>query len=514
MALKDHAARWKRDPVAFIRDVLRDPQTGKPFVLYPAEERFFCEAFTVGEDGKLPNSEIVFSAPTKSGKTAIAAMAAIYVAAVIGGAYAEVYCLSNDYEQSVGRVFEQARRIIEASPLLRGSVKVTADRLLFRSTGSFIQACASDYSGFAGSNPSLCIFDELWGYVRESSRRLYDEAVPSPVRKVSARLVVTYAGFTSESDLLESLYRRLVSGDNLGEDFYRHGSLYGCWTSELRAPWQSIGWVEELREQLRPSAFARLVRNEWVSAESSFVSLEDWDGCVDPTLAPLYASPNKSVWVGLDASVRGDQTAITVCSWEKEIGKVRLLWHRAIQPSRDNPINFEVDIADTLRELRRRYDVRSVLFDPYQLESLSQRLLRENVPMERFDQTLPHLTECANHLYTLVRGRGLMVYPAEDLRQAVMNTAVQESERGFRLSKLKQSRKIDLCVSLSMAALGASRQMGAGSAYEVQYGNPIELLFGGCSLAEQFGLVDLRSLPGRARQFAPRGGGREGTAAG
>src|SRR6266478_842950 len=100
MALKDHAARWKRDPVAFIRDVLRDPQTGKPFVLYPAEERFFCEAFTVGEDGKLPNSEIVFSAPKKSGKTAIAAMAAIYVAAVIGGAYAEVYCLSNDYEQS------------------------------------------------------------------------------------------------------------------------------------------------------------------------------------------------------------------------------------------------------------------------------------------------------------------------------------------------------------------------------------------------------------------------------
>src|SRR5205085_2951711 len=105
--------------------------------------------------------------------------------------------------------------------------------------------------------------------------------------------------------------------------------------------------VEEMREQLRPSAFQRLVRNEWVSAESSFVDMEDWDACTDPALTPLYSAPSKSVWVGLDASVRGDQTAITVCSWEREVGKVRLLWHRAIQPSRDNPINFEVDIADT-----------------------------------------------------------------------------------------------------------------------------------------------------------------------
>ncbi len=32
------------DPVAFIRDVLRDPETGEPFVLYPRERRLraFC----------------------------------------------------------------------------------------------------------------------------------------------------------------------------------------------------------------------------------------------------------------------------------------------------------------------------------------------------------------------------------------------------------------------------------------------------------------------------------------
>jgi hypothetical protein len=30
-------AGWRRDPIAFIREVLRDPETGEPFVLYPAQ---------------------------------------------------------------------------------------------------------------------------------------------------------------------------------------------------------------------------------------------------------------------------------------------------------------------------------------------------------------------------------------------------------------------------------------------------------------------------------------------
>src|SRR5262249_14814231 len=160
---------------------------------------------------------------------------------------------SNDYEQSVGRVWEAARRMVEASPYLRGLAKITAGRIEFRSTRSFIQACASDYWSFAGAAPTLTIFDELWAYVHESSRRLYDEGVPSPTRKVSARLVVTYAGFTSE---LEGVYRRALLGETLGNDFYRNGTLLAHWTNELKAPWQSEEWVAALKEQLRPTACA------------------------------------------------------------------------------------------------------------------------------------------------------------------------------------------------------------------------------------------------------------------
>src|SRR5262249_42842634 len=149
---------------------------------------FLRRAFTIGPDGRLKYSELVYSCPKKSGKTGFAAMLAIYVAVVLGGPYAEIWCLANDYEQSQGRVFQAAARIVRASPLLRNAAKVTQDRVLFSGTGSFIAAAASDAAGFAGSNPSLTIFDELWAYTSERSRRLFDESTPSPTRKISGRL--------------------------------------------------------------------------------------------------------------------------------------------------------------------------------------------------------------------------------------------------------------------------------------------------------------------------------------
>src|SRR5262245_33131965 len=54
-----------------------------------------------------------------------------------------------------------------------------------------------------GRESQLHRFDELWAYTSEGARRLWDEMVPVPTRKVSGRLTVTYAGFEGESVLLE-----------------------------------------------------------------------------------------------------------------------------------------------------------------------------------------------------------------------------------------------------------------------------------------------------------------------
>src|SRR5213083_1449505 len=66
--------RWRRDPVAFVREVLVDPESGQPFVLYAAQERLLRHALTIGASGRLPFAELVYACPKKSGKTATAAM--------------------------------------------------------------------------------------------------------------------------------------------------------------------------------------------------------------------------------------------------------------------------------------------------------------------------------------------------------------------------------------------------------------------------------------------------------
>jgi len=55
-------------PIEFIREVLVDPETGQPFVLYPAQERFLREALTPGPDGRLPYAEMVTLARRSPGR--------------------------------------------------------------------------------------------------------------------------------------------------------------------------------------------------------------------------------------------------------------------------------------------------------------------------------------------------------------------------------------------------------------------------------------------------------------
>ena len=181
--------KWRRDPIAFIQGVLCDPETGKPFELYPEQKTFLSRAFQFTPDGRMAHTELCYSGPKKCGKTALAAMVAIFSAIALAPATGgEIYILANDLEQSQSRVYRAVVQILEASPLLRASVIITASKLTIRSTGTVIIALPNDYRGFACSNPTANIYDESCYYTAEASRRLWDEGVPSPARQISFRL--------------------------------------------------------------------------------------------------------------------------------------------------------------------------------------------------------------------------------------------------------------------------------------------------------------------------------------
>ena len=237
-ALDAHSSATR---IAFIEHVLCDPGDRASAVravrcraLVPAS-RLSRSTTTAG--CSIP--ELVFGAIKKSGKTTLAAIIMLMMVLLFGGRFAEGFCVANDFEQAQCRVFAIVKRIIEASPLLRAIAKLTADRVTFPALDANIIAIASDAACAAGANPVITCFDELWGYTSERSRRLWDELVPVPTRKISCRLTVSYAGFTGES---------AAAGGDLQA---RHGAAGGralaarrrrllmAWHREPIAPWQN-----------------------------------------------------------------------------------------------------------------------------------------------------------------------------------------------------------------------------------------------------------------------------------
>lgn len=449
---KANLTRWQADPVAFVEEVLHDPETGKPFRLYEAQKVFLRHAVTLTPEGRLLYPEQLWAAPKKSGKTAFAAMIKIYFVYILGGRFAEGYCCANDFEQSAGRVFQAACRIIEASPLLKNEAHITGSQIEFPRTGATITALANDYAGAAGANPTITVFDELWAYTSEKAVRLWDEMVPPPTRKIACRLTVTYAGFEGQSVLLEGLHKKGLSGEQLAPDLYAAGGFLCYWTNELRAPWQTDFWLEQMKAQLRPNAFLRMIKNIWVSTESDFIPMEWWDAAT--TERPIVADPNLPVVVGVDAGLKRDSAAVVACCWDA--GKVRIVNHKIFYPRKDDPLDIEDTLETAIRDFRSRFHLREVLYDPWQFARSAQGLSKEGIKMREFPQTTPNLTAMSTNLYELLKGGNLIAYPDEAIRLAVSQAVAKESSRGVKITKEKCSHKIDVVVALAMAALAAT----------------------------------------------------------
>ena len=451
-------ARYRADPVAFIEEVLIDPETGSPFVLLDAERAFLKHAFTTGANGRLLYPELVYSCPKKSGKTTFAAIIVITLVVLFGGTHPEAVCAANDHEQAMGRVFAAIKQIVECSPLLRTQAKITADKISI--AGAVISAITSNYASAAGSNPVISTFDELWAYGTERLRRLFDELVPPPTRRIACRLVVTYAGFTGESILLEELYRRGLQQPQISANLHAGDGILMFWSHKPVAPWQDDAWVAEMRRSLRPNQFSRMIENRFVSDEASFINMTSWDQCVDRSIGHVVADRTLQVWAAVDVGIKHDSTALAAVTWSKEHQQVRLVDHRIYTPSPDQPIDFSADIEQTLREWSRRFDVRAILYDPYQMAASSQRLLREGLRMQEYPQTVSNLTAVAENLFVLIKGRNLLVYPDSEIRTAVSHAIAVEGPRGWKIAKDRQSNRIDIVVALSMAALACVKAQG------------------------------------------------------
>jgi hypothetical protein len=229
----------------------------------------------------------------------------------------EVIVVANDLDQSVSRVFKTMVDLLAANPALGASATIKAQEIVL-SNGTTIRAIASEYRGAAGARHSLVIFDELWRFDSERAQRLYEEPTPPPTEPDAWVLVVTYAGFLGESTLLEAIYRRGLAGTRVDDRWsYTRRTAWRCsGRTTPRHPWQTPAYYAEQARSLRPTTFARLHRDEWVSAESTFLTAALWDACVTPPTGPLLPTRAAPLFVGVDASTKHDSSAVVAVHWD------------------------------------------------------------------------------------------------------------------------------------------------------------------------------------------------------
>lgn len=464
-----------------------------------------------------PNFQtLVYSTVKKSGKTAVAALVARWIAETWGH-HAEVYALANDLEQARGRIYAAAMASIELDPRYNRADKGIANiwRIIEREarylpTHSTIKAVSADYKGEAGSNPVATLWSELWGYATESSERLWEELTPVPTRPRSIRYVETYAGYEGESSILNDLEDRIKkdSGslkltrkhlEDLGLEwpwreeqelpFYVHpqSRTMAYWDEGERArrmPWQTPQYYAAQESDLRPQAFRRLHLNFRVSQADDFIPREWWDRL---QVALPKLGDNEPVVLAADASVSGDCTAVSIVSRDPA-AKSQLL-HRGGKiwtPQHGRPLDYSITIEPYIRVLctghnhpliepcdshnkldavgpcprTKPLNVVALVYDPYQLHDMMTRFKNEAVawckPFSQMGDRMVADKALYDHIRNATIHHGGDPDLAEHLSACGAKSPDDDNTR-LRIVKKAKKSKIDYAVATSMACHECAR---------------------------------------------------------
>jgi len=470
-SIKSDPASWIQEH--FLIDRPREPVTGAmlqrgPIRLAEYQQRVLQEAMSRDGDGKLKYSTVVWSEPKKSGKTALAAAAGLYMGQMIDAA--NIYCMANDGKQSQDRIFNAMARCITLHNKMGGiyvgmRAKYSPPTIILPN-GSKVEAVPCDAAGEAGAEPLMTIWSEMWGYAQQHKERMWTEmTIPPTLYGYAMRWVESYAGYEGESSTLWTLY-------DVGVNNGRRHSLFPdlpvyvnddagqltFWSHEPLQPWQTKEYYKSEAQLHTPAEFRRVHKNEWVTSTSAlFDDILLWDRCVDPIAGPLLPGDSTPVIVALDAGYAGASSALYVVSrhpddaWDAPIRRVVRRYSIAHYPPKGGKLNLTDTLEKSVRHVCKHFNVYCIVYDPYQLHKMCTDLrLTLGVPVREFNQAGRRL-QADRQFYDMIIHKQFLHDGNEEDRKHVMNTAKHEQGRNMRFVPYKTGAPIDLTVAAAMA---------------------------------------------------------------
>lgn len=491
--MKQEAEKLSQTPSSWLQHNFyvpdpRDPITGErlppgPMLLAEHQQRIIDEALSKRADGLLKYSTVIYSAPKKSGKSAVTSGVMLYTGYQNPNSY--IACVANDGKQSADRLYAPIYTNFRLHKQYNGPLVGVDPNKIDVTLPNFtkIEAIPCDAAGEAGSQPIFIAYSELWGFETETKRRVFTElTIPPTLYGRAMRWIETYAGYAGKSLLLEGLYdvgfRHGVPHpdflDLQGRDgpvvrVNEQAGMFVYWDSEPRMIWQSPEYYREEASVLVPTEFRRIHRNEWVSPMDSFIEEAWWQACETTELPSLYDGSDVPVVVAIDMANTRDCAALVAVTRDpfNPDNRVAVRAVRIFNPKvTGGIIDQEELIRPVIEDWAKRWNVVCWVYDPYQMAKLAQDMVREGKGWFKvFGQQQPRAV-ADKELHDLIIARQVSwsaqategdvgnrgdSSDRDTLYKHITRAGASTTGNAYRIEKLSTNTKIDAAVALSMA---------------------------------------------------------------
>jgi phage terminase large subunit-like protein len=500
-------------------------KAGQPLRLAPWQRDEIIRPLfgTLRPDGLRQYRTAFVSMPRRGGKSTLAAGIGLWllVADDEPGAYV-VSAAANREQARV--VFDQAARMVEASPALSALVQVYRSELVIPSTGSRYKVLSRDSKVQHGMDLSGVVIDELHAHRDADLYRVLTSSTgsrrqpltfvittaSSDVHSIAAE-VYAYSEKVRTGVITDPTWFSVVYSAPADADPWSEATWRAC-NPALRSGFRSLDELRTAALQAREvpareASFRTLYLNQWFTAvEARWLSLAAWDACQtppDPHTAGLQAVlthsdgggrylgiPPKRAFLGLDLASTRDLTALAIV-YPGDDGTVALRVECWVPedtiPERERtdrvPYQTWVDqgwlratpgntcdyafIEQRIYALMAELDVQAIAADPWNGKDLITRLQANGVPIFPVQQTMGNLSAAAKALETLILSGRLRHDGNPVVRWAVSNCVADVDANGnVRPSKKRSREKID---PLSATVTALSQWLIApGSPYDTR----------------------------------------------
>jgi len=459
-----------------------DQFAGLPLVLEEWQVEFLGEALaTHDRDGIVPSfSSVALVVGRKNGKTTMLSAYALY--RLFNDQTQPEILLAAASDKQAGRLFDACVSFIRKNPQLSelAHLREYQGEIARADGGGKILRMASSADNLHGYSPSLVICDELHAWTKPSQRKAWAALTTGGgARKNTQTFTITTAGDAQERE--SGILGRMIDRNEANGDLEKspgltvsrnHGAstLVYNYSAPTETPtdgaamklanpasWITVEYLE--RQAANPELSAEEVLQlhgcVWVAGSSAWIAADWWNAAIE---RDAIIPDGARVSIGIDVGIVHDSTACVIAYQRPDDSKVVVeakIWTPA--PGR----NVDLGVVESwIRDAASTYNVSGCFYDPRFFERSAQLLDHDDgIVMVMMAQNSAVMADAYQAWYAMM-SEGNIVHAGDspEFASHVLGTSAEMTDRGWKISKIRQRQRIDALVAAAMASYGAMLQ--------------------------------------------------------